>query len=337
MTTILDNGRVPTGKQDPEAHLQRLEAKLGPEDRAAAPMPTNCREGGGAVARRRRVHVIVALTITLVVVGALAAGVWWGQRSLIYFPDTAAPPPVGDVLPSARDVGLTTGDGLELTARYVEAPAPEAATVLVLPGNGGNRGDRSALASGLAQQGLGVLLVDYRGYGGNPGSPSQDGLALDARAARSFLVGEADVDPGLLIYLGESLGAAVATELATDHPPAALVLRSPFSTLAAAGQANYGVPLGWLLRDDYPVAELVRRVEAPVWVVYGNEDSIVPAHQSIEVAKAAQAVEAIEVAGADHNDAELTHGRKLLNAVSEASERTAYREPEADPGVLVRP
>ncbi len=286
------------------------------------------------MAPRRRVRVILPLTITLVAVGGLAAGLWWGQRSLIYFPDTAAPPPVGQVLPGARDVGLTTADGLELAAWYVEASASEAATVLVLPGNGGNRGSRSALATGLAQQGLGVLLVDYRGYGGNPGAPSQDGLALDARAAWSFLVYEAEVDRRFLIYLGESLGAAVATELATEHPPAALVLRSPFTSLAAVGQANYGIPLGWLLRDEYPLAELVLRVDAPVWVVYGTEDSIVPAPQSIEVADAAGVVDAIIVAGADHNDAELTHGPKLLTAVHDASQRTVY--PRAQTG-LIRP
>ena len=88
-------------------------------------------------------------------------------------------------------------------------------------------------------EGFGVLLFDYRGYGGNPGSPTESGLALDVRAAFRFLVEEAGVPPQRLLYYGESLGAAVVTELATEHPPAGLLLRSPFVDLAAVGQVHY--------------------------------------------------------------------------------------------------
>jgi alpha-beta hydrolase superfamily lysophospholipase len=94
------------------------------------------------------------------------------------------------------------------------------------------------LARALARAGLAVLLFDYRGYGGNPGRPSEQGLACDVRAARRFLVEEAEVAPARLLYYGESLGAAVVTERATEHPPAGLVLRSPFVRPARRAAAD---------------------------------------------------------------------------------------------------
>jgi len=164
-----------------------------------------------------------------------------------------------------------------------------------------------------------VLLFDYRGYGGNPGRPSEAGLALDVRAARRFLVEEAGVPPERLVYYGESLGAAVVAELATEHPPAGLVLRSPFVDLAAVGERHYPfLPVRALLRDRFPTAEHVARVAAPVTVVWGSADAMVPAEQSRAVAAAGHA-RTVVVDGADHNDRVLLDGDALVRAVVEAS------------------
>ena len=105
-----------------------------------------------------------------------------------------------------------------------------------------------------------MLLFDYRGYGGNPGSPSERGLARDVRAAHRFLVCDAgQYRATRLLYYGESLGAAVVVELATEHPPAGLVLRWPFVDLAAAGHVHYPfLPVRTLLRDRFPLARPAR-------------------------------------------------------------------------------
>ncbi|MEO3805011.1 alpha/beta hydrolase [Nonomuraea sp. B1E8] len=257
----------------------------------------------------RTALVIVAVLVLLL--GLL----WIFQRRLIYLPDGARVPPAGQVIPGARDVSFTTGDGLTLGAWYV--PGDHEVTVLVAGGNAGNRLHRAPLARALAARGLPVLLMDYRGYGGNPGTPTEEGLRLDALAARAFL-GDAPV-----VYFGESLGAGVVTRLARERPPAGLVLRSPFTDLAAAGQEAYPfLPVGALLRDRFPVAEHIAGVRAPVVVVYGTADTIVPPRLSKAVADAAAGnVRTVEVPGAGHNDLALLSGQELIGAVVDLAGR----------------
>ncbi|WP_216870746.1 alpha/beta hydrolase [Modestobacter excelsi] len=260
------------------------------------------------------VLVVVVLVPVLVLTGLL----WALQRRLVYFPDDGPVPAAADVVAGGRDVRLTTADGLELGAWWVPAPSADAPTVLVAGGNGGSRVLRAPLARALSVAGLGVLLFDYRGYGGNPGSPSEAGLALDVRAARSHLLG-AGVRPDRLLYLGESLGCAVVTELAVEHPPAGLVLRSPFVDLAAAGSGRYPhLPVRQLLRDRYPVARQIAEVTVPTTVVHGSGDTVVPPAQSRQVAHAAGRLHRlVEVPGAEHGDAVLTDGELLVDAVVE--------------------
>jgi fermentation-respiration switch protein FrsA (DUF1100 family) len=274
--------------------------------------------------------VVRALVAVLVLVTSLVAATWWFQRRLIYFPATGPVAPAGSVIIGARDVTLHTSDGLDLGAWFVPPQGPlRGMTVLVANGNAGDRTGRAPLARALADQGFAVLLFDYRGYGGNPGGPSETGLALDARAAYDYLVTDAAVPPDRVLFLGESLGAAVVTELATKHPPAGLVLRSPFVSLASVGQVHYRfLPVRLLLRDDFPVSERLADVEAPVSVVYGSEDSVVPPDQSHSVAESAPSLwKLVEVTGADHNDAQLTQGDALIRAVIELADHVAHPPP----------
>jgi uncharacterized protein len=269
----------------------------------------------------RSALLAVSVVVLLAVVGT---GLLWAfQRSLIYLPDAGPVQPAAEVLPGARDVVLRTEDGLDLAAWYLPA-AVDAPAVLVANGNAGSRELRAPLARALHDAGLSVLLFDYRGYGGNAGNPSEQGLALDARAARAFLIDEAAVPADRLLYFGESLGAAVVTELATEHPPAALVLRSPFVDLAAVAAVHYPfLPVRSLLRDRYPLTEQLARVSVPTTVVLGDADTIVPPEQSRAVADAAERLHRlVEVPGADHNDAVLLDGDAVVDAVVDLAEQT---------------
>ncbi len=274
-----------------------------------------------ARAGRRRAVLIVVVVLAVAV--AIVGGLWLFQRRLIYLPDTAAPPPAASVLPGAADVTLRTGDGVQLGAWYLPAPAsPCRATVLVAAGNAGNRAGRVPLAAALAARGFGVLLFDYRGYGANAGSPTEQGLAADAVAARDFLAEQGLADREILYY-GESLGGGVLTGLAASHPPAGLLLRSPFEDLPAAAAVHYPfLPVRAMLRDTYPVRDVVAGLTVPVTVVFGDADSIIPPAQSRAVADAAgDRGVAVVVPGADHNDAALLAGPALLDAVVALADR----------------
>jgi fermentation-respiration switch protein FrsA (DUF1100 family) len=266
----------------------------------------------------------VGITL-LVVVAVLAAALgllWLFQRRLLYFPTPGPVPPADSVLPGAEDVTFETPDGLRLAGWFVPAPpggppgrvGRARPAVLVCNGNGGDRSMRAPLAAALSRMGLAVLLFDYRGYGGNSGHPTEAGLAADARAALGYLVERPEVDPERVIYFGESLGAAVALRLATERPPAALVLRSPFASLAEVGRRHYPVlPVSLLLRDRYDSAALAGRLDAPLLVVAGGRDQIVPASHSRRLFDAApQPKRLVVFDGADHNDDELLAGPRLL-------------------------
>ena len=261
--------------------------------------------------------IAVTAGVVLLVVALLVAGLWLAQRRLIYLPGPGPVPPAATVLRGAQDVLLTTADGTRLGAWYVPAEGPRRdVTVLVANGNAGDRSLRAPLAAALRAQGLDVLLFDYRGFGGNPGRPSEEGLADDARAARDHLVRERGVAPQRLLLLGESLGAGVAARLATETPVGGLVLRSPFVDLAAIAERIYPVlPVRALLIDRFPVAELVARAGVPTTVVLGDGDRTIPPEQSRAVAAAAGGT-VVAVPGADHNDAVLGHGPALVGAVT---------------------
>ncbi|HKH52058.1 MAG TPA: alpha/beta hydrolase, partial [Mycobacterium sp.] len=184
----------------------------------------------------RRAAVVMAIVV--LVASGLVALLWSQQRRMIYFPTPGPLPPAAAVLPNGRDVVLETDDGIRLGAWYFPARTPGPA-VLVCNGNGGNRWLRTELAAALSRAGVSALLFDYRGYGGNPGRPTEDGLAADARAAQAWLAAQPDVDPNRIAYFGESLGAAVAVGLAVQRPPAALLLRSPFTSLADVAAVHY--------------------------------------------------------------------------------------------------
>ncbi len=258
--------------------------------------------------------MLPTLTAIIVLVGVI----WLAQRSFIYFPDGAVPPPASFGLPEAEEVAFDTEDGLHLAAWFVPAREPSAnRTVLVFNGNAGHRGHRARLAALFREHGLSTLLVDYRGYGGNPGLPSERGLERDARAALGYVASRPDVDATRVVYFGESLGAAVAVRLALDYPPAALVLRSPFSSMAAIGQLHYPfVPIRWILRDRYPSIDRIDEVSSPLLVIAGDADRIVPLDDSLLLFEAAREPKRLVVVeGADHNDEALTSGPRVIRAV----------------------
>lgn len=271
---------------------------------------------------RRRRWLAPAFVIALVV-GMVIGLAWSLQRQLIYFPDRAQVPPADDVIPGARDISLHTEDGLELAAWFVPAAErPDTGmAVLVAPGNGGNREGRAGLSRELRRRGLAVLLLDYRGYGGNPGEPSEEGLVADGRAAVAALE-DLGYPPHRTIYFGESLGTGVVAALQVERPPAGIVLRSPFTDLAAVGSHHYPwLPVRLLLRDRFPVLEHLEDSQVPLTVVYGDRDTVVPTELSARVAREAPSLsEEVVLDGVDHNDP-VMFGPRVAEAVARLAAR----------------
>jgi fermentation-respiration switch protein FrsA (DUF1100 family) len=263
-----------------------------------------------------RLMILAGLLATSAAV--LVALIWMFQRRLMYFPfqDVPAAEEIG--LDGVEAASFETADGVRLNAWFVRAPGlSPRPSVLVLNGNAGNRALRAPLAAALRSHGLHVLLTDYRGYGGNAGTPTEAGLVLDAAAARAYLAQRADVDASKIVYFGESLGTAVAVRLAEKQPPAALILRSPFTSMIDIAKHHYPfLPVRLLLRDRFETADRIRRMNVPVLVIAGGRDSIVPVENSRRLYEAASEPKRFVLIGdADHNDLELLAGREMVAAI----------------------
>lgn len=259
-------------------------------------------------------HGALAGAVVVGVLAVLLGAAWALQRSLVFVPD---PSPV-TAPDGVREVTFTTSDDLELTAWLVEPGAGAVdrdTAVLYAPGNGGNRAGRLGIGRALADEGFTVLLMDYRGYGGNPGSPSEEGLAEDAGAAVEVLRNEGFA-ADRTVYLGESIGTGVVARLQADLPPAGMLLRSPFTSFVDVGSHHYPfLPVGLLMRDRFPVEEYVSASEVPVTVVYGTDDEVVPSGQSARVADTAGRLEQeVVLDGVGHNDPQM-FGRPVVDAL----------------------
>ena len=274
---------------------------------------------------RLRKRLVRGVLVSAVIVGTMVGMLWALQRQLIYFPDASPVPPAADVMPGSRDVTLHTTDGLELGAWFVPPTGGEdtGMAVLFAPGNGGNREGRAMFAEDLSRRGFAVLLMDYRGYGGNPGSPSEDGLAADAHAAAESLE-DLGYHAGRTIYFGESLGTGVVAALQAKRPPAGVILRSPFTNLADVGAHHYPwLPVRALIRDRFPVLEHFASSDVPVTVIYGDQDSVVPSELSARVADGIPSLsERLVLPGVDHND-QAMFGSRVIDAVVRLAGRVA--------------
>lgn len=196
------------------------------------------------------------------------------QRALIYFPDASRVPPDSVGLPQAEEVALTTSDGEKLIAWHV-APHETKPVVIYFQGNAGTLDLRAARFEWLLADGTGLLALSYRGYGGSTGKPSEQGLIADARAAYDFTA--ARYPPERIVVWGESLGTGVAVALAAEQKIGALILDAPFTSTGDVGAAAYPfAPVRWLIKDAFRSDERIARVKAPLLIIHGERDAIVP-------------------------------------------------------------
>jgi fermentation-respiration switch protein FrsA (DUF1100 family) len=196
------------------------------------------------------------------------------QRGLMYFPDRARTPPMAAGLPQAAEEILETADGERVIVWHVP-PRGDGPVVLYFHGNGGALWLRVPRFQALVADGTGLLALSYRGYGGSTGSPSEQGLILDAQAVYAFAT--ARYAPERLVLWGESLGTGVAIALAAEKPVGRLVLEAPFTSAADIAWSAYPfVPVRLLMKDQFRSDERIARVKAPVLMIHGERDRVVP-------------------------------------------------------------
>jgi fermentation-respiration switch protein FrsA (DUF1100 family) len=243
--------------------------------------------------RQMIVWAAVAIALTYC---AMAAVLFFGQRAFLY------PAPEGEAggFPGFKQVSYTTADGLTLTGGYHPADDGKP-TLLFFHGNGTDWVGGAAAVEPLAAAGYGVLSASYRGYRTNPGSPSEQGLYRDARAAHAWLLGQG-IDAGRVIIVGNSVGSGVAVQLASETDPAGLILISPFNSLTElVGEKFPWLPTGFLLKDRYESASKIGQIAAPVLILHGDADTLIPSAHGRRLATASTGANLQIFAAASHD------------------------------------
>jgi uncharacterized protein len=238
-------------------------------------------------------------------------------NSLLYFPSRAIVETPDRAGLDYRELSLATDDGERLHGWWIGARTDSLGHLLLCHGNAGNVGDRVPHAAVLTAAGFDVLLFDYRGYGRSGGRPSEEGTYRDARAALNRLLEQPGVDPARVFYLGESLGGAVALDLALERPPAGLVLLSAFTGVRELGHQHYPFVPAALIPDAYPTLRKIHKLRAPLLVLHGDRDDIVPLSQGRALFEAAPGPKRIHVfPGLGHNDLVPGAGIELARAIA---------------------
>jgi hypothetical protein len=259
--------------------------------------------------------LIAAVGIYLAVLGYL----WATQRSHVFRPGLGPLDLTSSTVATyMRAEQIQTAGGLALTAWYAPAQ-PGWRTLVYFHGNAGTLGDRQERILPYLQRGYGVLLVGYRGYGGNPGRPSEHGLYEDGRAHLDWLARHG-LQGGALILYGESLGAAVAIEMALERKAAALVLEAPFASIVLSARARYPIfAFDWLIKDKFASIKKIDEVKMPLFIIHGALDVVTPQRFGrMLFERASEPKSAFWPAQAGHND--LTqHG--MIEAVTQFLDR----------------
>jgi uncharacterized protein len=243
--------------------------------------------------KKRMLSFIAVLAI--VYLGLLAL-LYVFQRNLMYFPNTARPDAVtAGAEPSLRLVAYQSADNIELTSLFRPPPSSSAPVLVHFHGNAGNIGDRVGRIVPFAQAGMGILLAEYRGFGGNAGTPTEEGFYIDARATIGYLQ-QQGVAPERMVFYGESLGSGVAVQMATEYPCSALVLEAPYSSVADVAQGRYWMfPVKSLVKDRFDSTAKIGKVRCPVFIMHGTADRVIPIKYSERLYELAPAPKEMKV------------------------------------------
>jgi len=228
----------------------------------------------------RLIAIAAALYVAFVVL------LYMMERTFLYPASSYRTTAVEAGLAAFQDLTLATSDGERLVAWW-KAPEPGRAVLVYFHGNGGSLWNRRFRARLLAEDGRGLLMVSYRGYSGSTGGPTESGLREDARAAYAWATQR--VEAKQLVLYGESLGSGVAVRLASERPVGGVILEAPFTSTADIAKLTYWfVPVDLLMRDQFRSIDLIDTIKAPLLVLHGERDGLIPIRLGQKLFEAAQ-------------------------------------------------
>jgi fermentation-respiration switch protein FrsA (DUF1100 family) len=219
---------------------------------------------------------LIGFGVLAALYAAAVATLFLSQRRILFRPHRSPPDLARAGTPGVRALAVPAADGMSLLAWYLPPPRADSPLVLCLHGNAGHIGHRAYRFHAFRLSGWGVMMLEYRGYGGNPGHPSEQGLLADANAGLATVRAMGFPLSRILLW-GESLGSNLAVRLATEHPVAAVLLEAPYTSITDIARRRFPfAPTRWLLRDRFDTARAIGGVRAPVLVMHGALDRIVP-------------------------------------------------------------
>ncbi|MBI1272756.1 MAG: alpha/beta hydrolase [Alphaproteobacteria bacterium] len=252
------------------------------------------------IARSKIKHLLLTL-LTAYAVFCIALVLL--QRNLMYFPDKTSFVPSEWQVPELQPVETLTADGLRITSWYTPARTPDRETIVFTQGNAGHAGYRNYKVRPWIDAGYGVMMVGYRGFGQNPGVPSEKGLYDDARSVLDWLKAH-DLGGDHIVLYGESMGTGVATQMATEYRALGLILESPYTSTAEVGSWRYPfLPVYYLMRDRFESINKIKNIHMPLMIVHGLSDLVVPAKFGRKLLAAAnEPKQGVFVPGLGHSD-----------------------------------
>jgi fermentation-respiration switch protein FrsA (DUF1100 family) len=277
----------------------------------ARAMPAWLRQRAGVRSKARVVLMWLPLALVCGYV-ALAMLLYFAQRSMMYFPETVHTTPAQAGLPTAEEVTLTTADGEHVIVWHVP-PRQSKPVILYFHGNGGALRHRVPRFLELIADGIGLVALEYRGYGGSSGHPSEKGLIADADAAYAFATERYPTKQ--LVLWGESLGSGVAVALAARKPVGRVILEAPFTSAADVASRHYPfLPVSLLMKDQFRSDLRIGKVTAPIMILHGVKDRVVPFSQGERLFELAhQPKRIVRFLDAGHDDLDKNGA---LNAVA---------------------
>jgi uncharacterized protein len=240
------------------------------------------------------------------------------ERRSLYYPDKemVATPAIDQL--AFDEVFLKTSDGVRIHGWFIPGPikGKPAKTIALFHGNAGNISHRLDKLLELRKLGVNVLLLDYRGYGKSGGSPSEQGTYRDGEAAYTYLTEKRKIPPADLIFYGESLGCAVAIEMARRHPAGGLILESPFTSTIAMGKLVFPwLPVRWMVRYRYDNLTKISELHLPILIMHSPQDDVVPFAMGQQLYAAAPQPKTFFELSGDHNAGYEITGRRYVDAI----------------------